>query len=294
MNIDHLEAFMYVVHLKSVHKASKALFLSQPTVTARIKTLERELSTNLFIRQGKNLILTSQGKEFIPYAQQILKTLREGKLQLKQQTAQNEIVIGSNVITSQYFIPHAITLWKRAHPQLRFKLTATTNDDLITKLLNHQVDFAFMRLMGNEGIHQEALLDNSVRLIVYPDHPFLKHQKVTVKELAKESLVFFECGAFDWDLIYKLFEVEGIEPNIDFKVDYLEVAKSLIKHKQSIGFLPYLCVKEELEKGELFEVDTTHLLQIKQHIYLSYIEQDAVSLLKDSIKESVQQFNQLD
>lgn len=76
--------------------------------------------------------------------------------------------------------------------------------------------------------------------------------------------------------------------------DYLEVAKSLIKHKQSIGFLPYLCVKEELEKGELFEVDTTHLLQIKQHIYLSYIEQDAVSLLKDSIKESVQQFNQLD
>ncbi len=292
MNIDHIEAFMYVVHLKSIHKASKALFLSQPTVTARIKTLERELNADLFIRQGKNLILTQQGKEFIPYAHQILTTLREGKRQLKQQVMQNEIVIGSNVITSQYFIPHAITLWKKEHPQLRFKIIATTNDDLISKILNHQVDFAFMRSVGNEGIRQEEMLDNSVKLIVYPGHPFTTTQKVMVKELAKESLVFFECGAFDWNLIYKLFEVEDVEPNIDFKVDHLEIAKSLIKNRQSIGFLPYLCVKEELENGELFEVDTTHLLQIKQHIYISYIEQEAVAILRESIDESVKQFNQ--
>ena len=43
MNIDHLEAFMYVVHLESIHKASEALYLSQPTVTARIKTVKRDL-----------------------------------------------------------------------------------------------------------------------------------------------------------------------------------------------------------------------------------------------------------
>ncbi|GAA3333941.1 hypothetical protein GCM10020331_099960 [Ectobacillus funiculus] len=48
MNIDHLEAFMYVVHLESIHKAAEALYLSQPTVTARIKTLERDLGIELF------------------------------------------------------------------------------------------------------------------------------------------------------------------------------------------------------------------------------------------------------
>ncbi len=290
VNIDNLEAFMYVVHLKSVHKASKALFLSQPTVTARIKSLERELNTELFIRQGRNLTLTYQGKEFIPYAQSILQTLREGKRQLKQKSAQDKIVFGANMITSQYFVPYALTTWKRNHPQLRFKFTGTTNDELISKLLNHQIDFAIMRAMDNEGIQQEPILDNSVRLIVYPGHPFIE-QQVSVKELAKESMVFFECGAFDWDLIYKLFEVEGVEPNVEFKVDHLEVAKSFIKNRQSIGFLPYLCVKQELEKGELFEVDTTHLLQIKQNVYLSYIEKDAVNLLRNSIEESVQQFN---
>ena len=74
MNIDHLEAFMYVVHLKSIHKAANALFLSQPTVTARIKTLERELSTELFTREGRGLILTEQGRAFIPFAEQIIQT----------------------------------------------------------------------------------------------------------------------------------------------------------------------------------------------------------------------------
>ncbi|SCX52632.1 LysR family transcriptional regulator [Lysinibacillus fusiformis] len=48
MNIDHIEAFLYVVHYKSTHKAASALFLSQPTVTARIKSLERELGVELF------------------------------------------------------------------------------------------------------------------------------------------------------------------------------------------------------------------------------------------------------
>lgn len=62
MNIDHIEAFMYVVHLNSFHKAAEAMFLSQPTVSARIKTLESELDSVLFERQGRGIILTEKGK----------------------------------------------------------------------------------------------------------------------------------------------------------------------------------------------------------------------------------------
>jgi LysR family transcriptional regulator, low CO2-responsive transcriptional regulator len=290
MNIDQLEAFMYVVQLKSIHKASKALYLSQPTVSARIKALENELNTELFTRQGKHLVLNQQGKEFIPYAQTILQTFREGKRQLRKQSAQNEIIFGANTITSQYFIPYALSKWKNENPGLRFKFISSTNDSLITMLLNQEIDFAFMRAMPNEGIHQEVVLDNTVGLIVYPEHPFAKKNSVTVKELAKESLVFFECGAFDWDLVYKIFEVEEVEPKIDLKVDHLDVAKTLIKNKQCIGFLPYLSVKEELAIGELLLIDTTNLLQIKQHISLSYIQSNTVNVLRNSIMESVKRF----
>lgn len=86
MNIEYLEAFMYVVHLESIHKAADALYLSQPTITARIKTLERDLGTQLFLRKGRSMILTEEGKAFIPYAERIIRTYRQGKNLFKKKT----------------------------------------------------------------------------------------------------------------------------------------------------------------------------------------------------------------
>lgn len=280
MNIDHLEAFMYVVHLKSIHKAANALFLSQPTVTARIKTLERELSTELFTREGRGLILTDQGRAFIPYAEQIIQTYKEGKKQMREQNEQEEIVIGANVITSQYFIPFALPLWKKRNPDVRFKFVSGTNDMLLEKLLHKQVDIGFIRNLSHDDLQTCEALDNSVKLVVYPGHLLLQQQDITVSRLAEEPLVFFECGAFDWNRVHKLFEVEKVEPKIEFQVDHLEVAKSIIKSQCAIGFLPYLCVKKELENGELMEVDVSHLIQIKQHVLLAYTKDD---IIKSSI-----------
>ncbi|GGA23062.1 LysR family transcriptional regulator [Psychrobacillus lasiicapitis] len=274
MNIDHLEAFMYVVQLKSIHKAADALFLSQPTVTARIKTLERELNTELFVRQGRGLLLTEHGREFIPYAEQIIQTYKEGKKIMKERAGHEEVIIGANTITSQYFIPFALPLWKQANPQLRFKFISAPNDILIEKLLQKQVDIAFIKDTNNEGLQKQQLLDNSVRLVVYPDHPLHYVENITANRLAEEQMVFFECGAFDWNRIHKLFEVGKVEPKIEFQVDHLEVAKSIIKNRCAIGFLPYLCIKNELARGELIEIDVAHLIQIKQHVFLTYTNQD--------------------
>lgn len=277
MNIDHLEAFMYVVHLKSIHKAANALFLSQPTVTARIKTLERELSTDLFTREGRGLILTEQGRAFIPFAEQIIQTYKEGKKQMKERNEQEEIVIGANVITSQYFIPFVLPEWKKRNPEVRFKFVSGTNDMLLEKLLQKQVDIGFIRNLSHDDLQTREALDNSVKLVVYPDHPLLQQEDITVSRLAEEPLVFFECGAFDWNRVHKLFEVEKVEPKIEFQVDHLEVAKSIIKSRCAIGFLPYLCIKKELENGELLEVDVSHLIQIKQHVLLAYTNECIVT-----------------
>ncbi|WP_179289371.1 LysR family transcriptional regulator [Shouchella clausii] len=83
MNMDYLEAFMYVVKFKSFHKAAEALYLTQPSITARIKGLERELETQLFIRQGRGITLTEKGKDFIPFAEQMIRTYQQSKEKLR-------------------------------------------------------------------------------------------------------------------------------------------------------------------------------------------------------------------
>lgn len=83
MSIDHIESFLYVVEYKSIHKAAQALFLTQPTISARIKALEENLGTKLFMRNGRSLKLTEQGEYFIPYAQSIVQTYRTSQVQFQ-------------------------------------------------------------------------------------------------------------------------------------------------------------------------------------------------------------------
>ena len=291
MNIDHFEAFMYVVHLESIHKAAEALYLSQPTVTARIKTLERDLGIELFLRKGRSLTLSEDGKAFIPYAEQIIRTYQQGKKRLKKEEHPKEIVIGANTITSQYFIPFALPIWKKENPQLRFKFISAPNDVLLEKLLQKQVDLVFMKEVTHPRIQQNELLNNSVRLVVYPGHPFQFQENLSVQQLAIEPMVFFECGAFDWNRVHKLFEVANLDPRIEFLVDHLEVAKSIILSKYGIGFLPYLCIKEELERGELIEINVSHIIKIDQHIFATHVMNGFDHpLLWDNILLSVKEF----
>lgn len=277
MNCEQLEAFVYTIYLKSTNKAAKALFISQPTVTARIQNLEKELARELFDRQGKTLVLNHYGQEFFKYAQQILQMFREGKEQLQKEIDKKEIKVGANNISSQYLLPAVLKEWKDDQMTFKYHLQSTTNDELLAKLLNQELDLAVMRAVETERIQQRLIMQNKIELVVYPEHPFASKESVYLSELKGEPLVFFACGAFDWNLIYKLFETEGVQPLIKYHVDHFEVAKSFIKSKSSIGFLPELCMQQELNRKELQKVKIETFPVLSQPIYLSTLKGKSTS-----------------
>ncbi|OEC00180.1 LysR family transcriptional regulator [Lysinibacillus sphaericus] len=276
MNIDHIEAFLYVVHYKSIHKAANALFLSQPTVTARIKSLERELNVELFYRDARSVILSEKGKDFLPFATQIVQTFQQGKKQLQETQTTNEVCIGTNGVTAQYFLAYALPKWKESFPHMRFQIITGPTTILLEKLQSHQIDIGFMQYVHQQGVCNELLLSNAVKLVMHRDHPLIQGVVLKAKELAQQKMVFFECGAFDWNYVHKMFEVEGVSANIEVRTDHLEVAKAFIRTKGYMSFLPHLCVKNELESGEFVEIDVKHLFDMNQHIFLTYLKKDTL------------------
>lgn len=291
LNIDHIEAFLYVVHYKSIHKAANALFLSQPTVTARIKSLERELNVELFHRDGRSVILSDKGKDFLPFATQIVQTFQQGKKQLQETQQSNEICIGTNLVTAQYFLAYALPKWKEIFPHMCFQIITGSTSVMLEKLQSHQIDIGFIQYVHKEGINNELLLSNAVKLVMHHEHPFIRNTFIKAKELAKQKMVFFECGAFDWNYLHKMFEVEGVTANIEVRTDHLEVAKALIRTKEYMSFLPHLCVKKELESGEFLEMDVKHLLDMNQHVFLTYMNKDTLApAFWETILETAVQF----
>ncbi|MDR9856029.1 LysR family transcriptional regulator [Paenibacillus sp. VCA1] len=258
MNIENIEAFVYINHYGSFNKAADVLFLSQPTVTARIQSLERELDCKLFDRFGKQIHLTDKGKQFLPYAQQILQTYQKGKHQLhSKRIVPNELRIGCTVSVSNYLMPYLLTQLSERFADIKFKITTATTDELAGKLASGELDLAFVRKLMNPAFQSYSFFEDPIRLYVYKEHPLATAGRASIRDIRHEKLIFFECGSLDWLRIHRVFESLEQPPGIVYQVDNSETAKKLVLRRAGICFLPGLCVQQEVEAGLLVPVDIT-------------------------------------
>lgn len=256
MNIENIEAFVYINHYGSFNKAAEVLYISQPTVTARIQSLERELDCRVFDRLGKQISLTEKGKQFLPYAQQILQIYQNGKYQIQAKGhIPNELRIGSTVSVSNYLMPHLMLHLKRRYPHITIKLTTASTEVLIDKLKSKELDLAFIRKVVNPAIQAFPFCEDPISLYVQEGHRLAKAQSTSLEDIRQETLVFFECGSLDWMRLHRVFESMEQPPKIEYQVDNLETAKKLVLKKAGICFLPALSVQEEVAAGTLVRVD---------------------------------------
>ena len=79
MLLVHIEGFLEVARLNSVSRAAESLYVTQPTLTARLHALERELGEQLFVRARHGMRLTEAGRAFMPFAERAVRALREGR-----------------------------------------------------------------------------------------------------------------------------------------------------------------------------------------------------------------------
>lgn len=256
MNIDNLEAFVFVHHFGSINQAAKALFLSQPSVTYRIQSLERALDVQLFERVGRKVKMTDEAKEFLPYAMATIESYKNGKKRLQEKaiTDQSEpFIIGCTALVSNYFLPHVLPKWNLSYPDVHIKLLTGTTDSIVTKLLNREVDIGFVHSSSHPMIESSLVFESPICLFVQADHPFQQMENVDGKALANQPIVLLECSSLDWSFIQHVFEQDL--PIRAYEVDSFEAAKALMLNHAGIGFLPELCVRKEVASGELVRID---------------------------------------
>src|SRR6185437_8682631 len=111
-------AFVQVAQHRSFSKAAESLFLTQPYVTARIQSLERDLGESLFERNGRGVRLTEMGSAFLPYARRALKALQEGRdaLDGMRNLDIGSLKLGSALTVSTYVLPKILKKYCSLYP----------------------------------------------------------------------------------------------------------------------------------------------------------------------------------
>src|SRR6266513_1827624 len=84
MLIVRVEGFLEVARLGSVSRAAEQLYVTQPTLTARLHALEKDVGAPLFVRARQGMRLTEAGRAFLPHAERAVRALREGRAAIQE------------------------------------------------------------------------------------------------------------------------------------------------------------------------------------------------------------------
>lgn len=124
MQLKQLEVFVHVARLKSFSKAADALYLTQPTISAHVSTLEGELGTKLVVRSTKEIQLTATGNILFGYATQILGLCERAEQEVKNASSdiQGALSIAASTVPSQYLLPRILPHLRRRYPKVFFQV----------------------------------------------------------------------------------------------------------------------------------------------------------------------------
>ena len=140
MNLKQLEAFVRVAETKNFSAAARQLFLTQPTVSAHIAALEKELNTCLLVRSTKGVALSESGKELYAYAEQMLELeqkIRE-RFGLAGRQSGSVLRIAASTIPAQYLLPGIMAQFRGEYPEEQLKLFETDSGGVIEMIKNHK------------------------------------------------------------------------------------------------------------------------------------------------------------
>ena len=118
MDLGRLEAFVQVARTGSISKAAESLFVTQPAVTARLQTLERDLGVPLLVRSRHGSRLTEAGRAFLPHAQHALSAVDRGREAVEdvRTGGAGQLQIGAAPAVSTYVLPAMLHRFRPSTP----------------------------------------------------------------------------------------------------------------------------------------------------------------------------------
>ncbi len=257
MELAQLEAFLQVAHHRSFSRAAEALFLTQPSVTARIQSLERELGERLFERSGRSVTLTDAGIAFIPHAQRALTAVQEGAdaIDAVRHGEVGSIRIGASSSIGTYNLPDVLERFREKRPGVHVNLTTGQTEDVVERLLSGLIHIAICRLTQHPEFESIHLYNDQLRLVVPVEHPFATRNEVTIADAAGEPFIFFDRNSSYHTLVFTMFLRAGVAPESVMEVDSMEVIKHMVERGLGVAVLPEIAVRQEVKRGDLFMIE---------------------------------------
>ena len=268
MLLRQMECFLAVARLGNVSRAAEEMYLTQPTLTARIKALEDELGDQLFVRTSRGMRLTEAGKEFVPYAERCLASVDEGKQRLRElrDASGGRLSLGTSPGVGTYALPAILEHFRAAHPRVSVSVRSGHSEDVLEMVLKEEVHVGLARAVSHPEVESMQLYEDELVLVVDPQHRFTEKGSAELAEVGREQLILFDYASSYYELTQSLFKNAGIREFQAIELDNIEAAKRMVEHRLGVAFLPRTAVVRSVAAGHLCLIEVEDSPEIQRPI----------------------------
>jgi DNA-binding transcriptional LysR family regulator len=250
-----LKVFRVVADNLNYRRAADELHITQPAVTAQIRSLEESLGIALFDRVGRETSLTLAGATLLQYVRQIEAVTNDAIAALAPFGGLEgvEVSIGASHTIAVYLLPTLLLRLLQEWPKLRIHVTSGSTNDVLQALALHQIGIALIEAPAHRpDLKVEAFSEDELTLIVKPDHRWAKKPFISAAELVQEPILLREVGSGMRHFVEEYLELNGIlrqQIKTFLDINSTEGIISAVEAGLGIGFVPSLALEKSLRLG---------------------------------------------
>lgn len=249
LDSNDLRVFAAVASSGSMNRAADELHTVQSNVTRQLGRLERELGTTLFARHSRGVDLTDAGRRLLPYAQSVARTLDDaGRAVRDEGEPIGPLRIGSLETTAAIRLPPVLAAYARAYPRVDLTLATNTTAGLVSQVLAHELDGAFV--CGPVAHPNLAERQMFIEHLVLATAPHIR----TLGDLADETdlrIVVFRVGCSYRQILESWLASRGVAARSTLEFGTIDGILGCVAAGIGITLLPLTVVQRAVGEGRV-------------------------------------------
>lgn len=293
MDFKQLEVFVAVVKHQSFSKAARELFLTQPTVSAHIQNLERELDTVLINRSNKVITLTKSGEILYNHAIYILNNCKRALYDIKEYSGKIEgiIDIACSSIPETYILPDFLKDFSSSYPDVKFSISHYDSQYAISEILNERISFGLVGSKINNPQIKYLDLINDELILIAPNDLNIPNEDGYIELDALKNLNFImrKDGSGTRMLTMKTlskhnFPVDKL--NITAYVESNEAIKEMVRIGFGVSFISKMSTMDYINSNKVRTYKIKDV-EFNRQFYFIYSKKKTFTPLEDKFLDNL-------
>ncbi len=239
-----------VAEERNFTRAAQRCHVVQSALSHQIKALERELGVPLFVRNSRRVELTSAGEQFVASARASLSAAERAVADATGVSGElrGELRVGLIPTVNALNVPATLGDFHRKHPAVNIKLVSGSSDNFMAAIAEGHMDLAVLGLPESvtpRGVQTTALAREPLVAVCSTEHRLAPQPRVSLEELARESLVDFPAGTTGRSQTDIAFERAGLTRTVVFEAMTTPLILDLVRHGLAVAILPGSVVPED-------------------------------------------------